>query len=268
MKKHLGRLITIALTILLSLYFLYPTYQAQQMEKQADILQANQSKSPEDSVRYAQWVDKNNQDFIAYKKKRLNLGLDLRGGIYVTMEVDVVRLLDVTAQNKDAVLQEVIDSTRSIAKISDENVIDIFKREFDQIARPKGKSLTQYYYFGDIRDADDNKILDELKTNLDGAVERAKEIVRNRVDQYGLTEPTIQTQGSRRIILELPGVSNETEVNGLLQGTALLEFKMVKDDDITLHVLQNIDKYLAGLNKIDTAKTDTSKIASGDSTKA
>jgi len=174
------------------------------------------------------------------------------------MEVDVIRLLDATAQNKDAVIEQVIDTTRQIAKVSDENVIDIFKREFDQIARPQGKTLTQYYYFGNLRDATDDKILAELKTNLDGAVERAKEIIRNRVDQYGLTEPTIQTQGSRRIILELPGVSNETEVRHLLEGTALLEFKMVKDEDVALHVFQNIDKYLARVNKQDTSATDTS----------
>lgn len=266
MKKFLTRLIIIAFAIGVSLYFMYPTYHAQKMEKEAATLEANQGRTPADSMKYATWLTKNNEDFVKAKRKRLKLGLDLRGGIYVTMEVDVVRLLDATAQNKDALLVHIIDSTRTVAAASDESVIDIFKRIFDGVARPQGKSLTQYYYFGNIRDADDNKILDELKKNLDGAVERAKEIIRNRVDQYGLTEPTIQTQGSRRIILELPGVSNETEVRKLLEGTALLEFKMVKDDDITLKVLQNIDKYLASQNP--EATKDSVGTAANDSTHA
>jgi SecD/SecF fusion protein len=261
LKKFLGRIIVISLSVFLSLWFLWPTYKAQKMEKEYETLQANSTRSPEDSLKYAQWFQKNNDDFVKQKRKRLKLGLDLRGGIYVTMEVDVVRLLEATAQMKDAILAKVIDSTRVVAALSDEPVITIFSRIFQGVAVPQGKSLTQYYYFGNIREANDEKILAELKSNLDNAVERAKEIVRNRVDQYGLTEPTIQTVGSRRIILELPGVSNESEVRRLLEGTALLEFKMVKDDQVTLQVLQSIDRYLAGTTVRDTAKTDSAKAA-------
>ena len=85
------------------------------------------------------------------------------------------------------------------------------------------------------------------------------EIVRNRVDQYGVSEPSIQKQGGRRIIVELPGVSKEAEVRQLLQGTALLEFKLLIDPEITLKVYQSIDKTLAGKPLNDSTSADTSK---------
>jgi len=59
------------------------------------------------------------------------------------------------------------------------------------------------------------------------------EIIRNRVDQYGVSEPSIQRQGTRRIIVELPGVAREEEAKQLLQGTALLEFRLLKDPELT-----------------------------------
>jgi preprotein translocase subunit SecD len=90
------------------------------------------------------------------------------------------------------------------------------------------------------------------------------EIVRNRVDQYGVSEPTIQKQGGRRIIVELPGVSKEDEVRQLLQGTALLEFKLMKDPDIIYKTMEAIDKYLLSQGFADSTSTTS---ASKDTTK-
>ena len=97
------------------------------------------------------------------------------------------------------------------------------------------------------------------------------EIIRNRVDQYGVSEPSIQRQGSRRIIVELPGVAREEEAKQLLQGTALLEFRIVRDPDFTFNVMQKIDEVLAGkiLTQPDTTAvtgetSDTSFITSAD----
>jgi preprotein translocase subunit SecD len=95
------------------------------------------------------------------------------------------------------------------------------------------------------------------------AVDRAMEIVRNRVDQYGVSEPSIQKQGSTRFIVELPGVSNETEVRELLQGTALLEFKLLQPEDVVVKVFQAIDNVMAG-QPDSLASNDTT--SSSDST--
>jgi preprotein translocase subunit SecD len=87
------------------------------------------------------------------------------------------------------------------------------------------------------------------------------EIIRNRVDQYGVSEPSIQRQGSRRIIVELPGISREEEAKQLLQGTALLEFRLVKDPEFTINVMQRIDDVLAGKVIDDTTSADTNETA-------
>ena len=97
------------------------------------------------------------------------------------------------------------------------------------------------------------KVMSYLSDQTKTAVDRAMEIVRNRVDQYGVSEPSIQKQGSTRFIVELPGVSNESEVRQLLQGTALLEFKLLKPPDVVVKVFQSIDNILAG--KTDTLRS-------------
>jgi preprotein translocase subunit SecD len=77
------------------------------------------------------------------------------------------------------------------------------------------------------------------------------------VDQYGVSEPSIQKLGGTRIIVELPGVTKEAEVRGLLQGTALLEFKLLKDPDVTYRIAEAIDKLLAASARTDTLLTDS-----------
>jgi len=101
-------------------------------------------------------------------------------------------------------------------------VIDIFVKNFNQIARPRGKSLISYFDFGNIRDLTDDKIIDKLREDQKNAIDQALEVIRTRIDQYGVAEPTIQKQGSSRIVLELPGVSNTEEMKSLLQTTALI----------------------------------------------
>jgi preprotein translocase subunit SecD len=83
------------------------------------------------------------------------------------------------------------------------------------------------------------------------------EIVRNRVDQYGVSEPSIQKLGGTRIIVALPGVTKEAEVRQLLQGTALLEFKLLKEPDVTYRIAETIDKLLAASARTDTLPGDS-----------
>ncbi len=85
-----------------------------------------------------------------------------------------------------------------------------------------------------------------LNKEIDNALDRAVEIVRNRVDQYGVAEPQIQKVGNSRIIVELPGVSNPVEVRKLLEGTAFLEFKLVYDPQSAVKVMEAINKILVG----------------------
>ncbi len=250
MKKNRGKLIFILACILLALYFLYPTYKDYEFTKKLRSLTGT------DSVTY---FDEHETDIRNARANRIKLGLDLQGGMRIVLEVNTLRLVEDLAQHKDAlfdsVMAEVVNQVRANP---DQDIIDIVQQRF------QAKQVRLSRYYGSIRDSDDD-IIKRLRDETSNAVDRAKEIVRNRVDQYGVSEPSIQVQGARRIIVELPGVSNEKEVQDLLKGTALLEFKLLIDPEICIKVYQAIDQKLGGKPLSDTTKSDTSQaIASAD----
>jgi preprotein translocase subunit SecD len=188
----------------------------------------------------------------------------------VVLEVNTGKLLEKLAKNPDETFRNVLAEAQKESERTDESVVDITARKFNE----RGIRLSRY--FGTIRDEDD-QILTSLNDNAEDAVTRAVEIIRNRVDQYGVSEPSIQRQGSRRIIVELPGVAREEEAKKLLQGTALLEFRIVREPDFTFPIMQKIDDILAGKvlddttlvvsedKKTESTTTDTS-IAATDTT--
>ena len=237
MRNQLSKIILILAAVVVSLIFLYPTYQDYQFRKKLSSL------SGQDSISY---LEQNQEAILNAKLKRIKLGLDLQGGMRVVLEVDVIQLIDDIAKNKDDNFAAIIKEVRSEASTNDESVIPIFGRKFQQ----RGIRLSRY--FGNIRDAD-NAVLSYLNGETEKAVDRAIEIVRNRVDQYRVSEPNIQKQGTRRIIVELPGVKDEREVQTLLQGTAKLEFRLLRDPAIAYRVMQSIDDFLAGKVTADTA---------------
>jgi len=271
MKEFRFRLIIIVAAVVLSVYLLYPTYVDYQKTKdlnkvldktKQELYHSNPSitadkvdkilKQDEDSIKAG------DPGYISARAKRIKLGLDLQGGMRVVLEVNTAKLIEKVAKNPDDVFKKVLAESEKESALSDESVVDIFARKF----AARGIRLSRY--FGSVRD-DDSKIVSDLKKDAEDAVSRAMEIIRNRVDQYGVSEPSIQRQGSRRIIVELPGVAREEEAKQLLQGTALLEFKLVKDPEYTISVMQKIDNSLAGKSLIDSTKSDSTVAA--DSTK-
>jgi preprotein translocase subunit SecD len=249
-KKNRGKLIITVICVLLSFYFLYPTYQDYKFSQELKGL------TGEDSVKYVETHDTEIRDARA---KRIKLGLDLQGGMRVVLEVNTLKLLEDLAKNKDDVYTGIMNEIRAIAKTTDEDLIEIFKRKFQE------KQVRMSRYYGSIRDTDDD-ILKRLRDETTNAVDRGMEIVRNRVDQYGVSEPSIQKQGGRRIIVELPGVKKEAEVEQLLQGTALLEFKLLIDNEVALKVYESIDRTLAGKALTDTTSADSTKPVAADTT--
>jgi SecD/SecF fusion protein len=262
-KKHRTLIIIVLLCVVGSVWALLPTWQSQ------DYRSTIASFGPGDSAKKAKYLADNDEAIKSSQKKAIKLGLDLRGGIYVTMEVDVLKFIEEQATGKDAIFQQVLDATSAEEAIVDDPVVSIFAKKFAEIAAPKGKALANYFLLNDVKTGDDKEITASLQNGSDEAVDRAIEIIRNRIDQFGLTEPTIQKFGTRRIIIEVPGAGDPAQVRQLLEGTAQLEFKLMKDTKIVKRVIDNIDKYLAGtLTAADTAnvkdttaKTDTTKKA-------
>lgn len=292
MKKSWGKILLVLLPIVISLFLLYPTYKASNLEKlkQRYLEEAKKAKNPSDSLAIIEKFDKQyGKELLDAKANRIKLGLDLRGGMYVTLEVDVLKMIEESAQRDaiDDIFQEVLEKTRKDAQTSDEDIVDIFKRNFDQIARPKRKFLSDYFDFDGEALATEDKIIEKLKENAKESIDQALQVIRQRVDKYGISEPTIQKIGQRRILLELPGVTNETEMRQLLQTTARLEFKLVRNDENLVAAFYKIDEYLKKEKQIsknnqtlpsipsDTSikekqlvSADTSKTESSDTTLA
>jgi preprotein translocase subunit SecD len=238
-KQYRGRLIIILAAMCLAVYFLYPTYESYRLNKHLETL------SSADSATYVQTNDKQIREMRA---KRIKLGLDLQGGMRVVLEVNVLKMLEELAKNKDDQFNAIAAEVEKEELLSEEAVTDIFKRKFDE------KQIRLSRYYGNLRETND-EIVKRLRDESEKAVDRGMEILRNRVDQYGVSEPSIQKQGARRIIVDLPGVSNEQEVTTLIQGTALLEFKLMKDPDIIYKTMDAVDKYLASQGFADTSSS-------------
>ncbi|CUS97184.1 protein translocase subunit SecD [Candidatus Chrysopegis kryptomonas] len=244
MKKNRWKIILILISIAGALWYLYPTYKDINYQKKLSQLRG------EDSLKF---VQEHIDDIQKVKQKRIKLGLDLQGGMYVSLEVDIVKMLDNLAKNKDETFRQILAEVKKEAVASQEPVTSILLRKFQE----RGIRLSRYY--GDIRQSD-AEIISELEKQAQDAIDRALEVIRNRVDKYGVAEPSIQKQGANRIVVELPGVKNREEVRQLLQSTAVLEFKLLKPADIAIKVMQSIDNYLAGKEIKDT--TDTAKVVS------
>ncbi|MCU7497287.1 MAG: protein translocase subunit SecD [Ignavibacteria bacterium] len=267
MKELRFRLFIILGAIALSLYLLHYTYADYQNNKKVDkirqhVIDSVRSANPKlatDKVQalgesVADSVRVNNPSYAKDRAKRLKLGLDLQGGMYMVMEVNTTEMLRKLAKDPDANFRQALQAAESEVKANDADIVSVLARNIQS----KGIRLSRY--FGTIRESD-NEIISNLKKQADDAVSRAMEIIRNRVDQYGVSEPSIQKQGSRRIIVELPGVAKEEEAKHLLQGSALLEFKLLKDPNFTVQVMQKVDGALAGTDIADST-SDSTKAAS------
>lgn len=274
MKEIRFRLILIVGAIALSLYLLYPTFQDYQnnkeVSKKLDVIEDSiRNSNPTISKMALEDIKTikrdsiltTNEDYKEAREKRIKLGLDLQGGMYIVMEVNTAKLLERLVKEPDPQFNQILKESEDEAKLTDENVVTILARKMSE------KGIRMSRYFGTIRE-DNDEITARLRQQESDAVTRAIEIIRNRVDQYGVSEPEIQKQGARRIIVQLPGIAREEEAKRLLQGRALLEFKLVKESNFAIPIMNKIDEVLAGAGKIDSlGAKDSSNVARSDTTK-
>ncbi|MBS1912115.1 MAG: protein translocase subunit SecD [Bacteroidetes bacterium] len=274
MKSATIRLVITGIALLAALWALLPTYKAYQLDSERnDVLKGG------NKAALAKWDSLHGKNYREAQKNFLappiKLGLDLQGGMYVTMEVDIPALLAETAQHEavDDLFQRTIDSTRAEAALSDAPVLDIFMSNFDKIARPAGRTLLSYFDAGATGgDINEERIKERLAKNIEDAVGQAEEVIRQRIDKFGVSEISIQKIAGRRLVLELPGITDAESVRSLLQTTARLEFKLVKNDADAIEMFRRIDKVLAGKVTPEPAgksgaKHDSTGASKADSTK-
>ena len=168
--------------------------------------------------------------YMDCKERELNLGLDLKGGMNVTLEISLQDMMRALANNTpDTTFNKAIDNAAAALANSSEDFVTLFGREFEKLdpnARLASPAIYGYTLKDKVSgDASNADVLAVLRTEKEAAIEQAFQVLRTRIDKFGVTQPNIQRlEGSDRIQVELPGVTDPERVRKLLQGTAKLEF--------------------------------------------
>ncbi len=243
-------------------FYLFPSVQNLYVSYQMDQMSAEERQ---------EYERENQQRLESIRESSLNLGLDLQGGMHVTLQMQVSSLLDQLASNKDAAFREALNAASERAQQEDISVVNAFVQEFES-RNPDGR-LSRYYRSEPdnlTRRSSNDEVQDYLSSRVDDALDTAMQIVRNRVDRYGVTEPSIQQQGSRRVSVELPGVEEEERVRNLLESASQLTFHLMGEpQQLQASVQRIIDYYeptAADSARIAEASTDTTGQAAGSDT--
>ncbi len=216
------------------------------------------------------------------KERELNLGLDLKGGMNVTLEVSVVDLVRTLAgaNQNDPTFKKAVDRALELQKSSSKGFVDLFGQAYKEV--DPNASLAAI--FANIENQDkinfnstNEQVLKHLNEEATAAISRSFNILRTRIDKFGVTQPNIQQLGSGRILVELPGVKEPERVRKLLQGTAKLEFWETYSFGDVAPSLVAVNKMLAGTASVDSAakvatdststKPDSSKTVAADTSK-
>ena len=192
------------------------------------------------------------------KESELNLGLDLQGGMHVTLEVSPVDILKgLSSNSQDPDFLTAIENAKNKVKGTQIDFVDQFYTEFQDLAPQKKLSLIFATVSNRGRigfDSTDDEIIEIINNEVESAIDRSFNILRTRIDRFGTSQPNIQRlQGTGRIQIELPGVDNPERVRKLLQGVAKLEFWEVAEANETevFQTLQIIDQFAAAQIKLN-----------------
>src|SRR5690554_1781738 len=220
----------------LTLYYLYPTIQWQLEKNYIEDLSASEAELYE---------AENREKLASLKERTLSLGLDLQGGMHITLEIGIPQLVqELAGDNADELLIDVLNVAEQKSLENNSDFINELVAEFE--SRDPNARLSRYYRNDamDInRRSTNQEIAQFLITQRSSALQRAIEIIRTRVDRFGVTEPSILEQGNNRIVVELPGVDDEERVRNLLKGTARLEFRLAADANEFMNFADQVFSY-------------------------
>ena len=193
--------------------------------------------------------------------REINLGLDLKGGMNVMLEVstvDVVRAL--AGHTEDSTFNKAIDmAIAAQKKTTNRDFVSLF---YDAIRQINPDVQLASYFNTQLRDRiklndDNDAVIKVVKEEAAGAYDRTYEILRQRIDKFGVAQPTIQQlRASERILVELPGVKDPQRVRKLLQGTAQLEFWLTYDNAEAYQMLEKADKFIASIGGAEMAESN------------
>ncbi|MEP2511734.1 MAG: protein translocase subunit SecDF [Reichenbachiella sp.] len=257
MKNKGGVVLLTIVVSLLCVYYLSFTFVAQRVNQQA--IDAATVDNTTDYQKKQEYLDSvwNEPVYNLFgvdftykeiKETELNLGLDLQGGMHVTLEVSPVEIVKgISGNSRDTNFLKALDMAKQRVKGTQLDFVTEFYNAYQEIA--PNQSLASVFATAANRgrislSTTDAEVMDLINTEVDGAIERSFNILRTRIDRFGTSQPNIQRlQGTGRIQIELPGVDNPERVRKLLQGVAKLEFWEV-------HEMQEIFPTLQAMNDV------------------
>ena len=274
--KNKGLIYFLTITIsFLSIYYLQFTFVSQRIQGEATEI-SRDSEGNIDFKKKQKYLDSiwnkpvynlvSDFTFKDIKESELNLGLDLQGGMHVTLEVSPVDILQgLSSNSQDPDFLQAISIAKEKIKGTQLNFISEFYAEYKTIAPQK--NLSQIFATVSNRgrigfDSSDSEILDIINEEVERAIDRSFNILRTRIDRFGTSQPNIQRlQGTGRIQIELPGVDNPERVRKLLQGVAKLEFWEVSEINETevSQTIQIIDQFAVSQNILNNASESSTE---------
>ena len=214
MKKVGGRLLALVTMVIASIIFFLPSYPPLYKE-------------------LPRWV----RDVLP--DKGITLGLDLQGGIHLVLEVEEDRAVEIAVDRAAAGIQDLLLEKKipaeSVKRTGSSRITVGFQNA--ELKTQVQKVLEDFPTYQEVESAGSaNSVLWELrdaeiKRIKDSAINQALETIRNRIDQFGVAEPLIQRQGLKQVVVQLPGIKDAKLAKDLIKQTALLEFKLLDDDN-------------------------------------
>ena len=227
--------------LIFSIWFIYPTY----------------------SYYSSNTIDK--KELSELQKESINLGLDLRGGLHIVLELDEKSFLQNLALLKGNKSQTDYESLLNVAEerssVNKTNIIN----ELFNVAKIQKIKLNRY--FSNLsKSSDNNEIIFQIKNQKKNAMNNILEIMRKRIaehDQYGLGEPAISQIGDNRLMVELAGITDVARAKEYIQRTAEFELTLVKKYEQHINIIDQINKYIQN-SKVDFPPLDSLLFSFGD----
>jgi SecD/SecF fusion protein len=249
-----------------------------------DPMMINHIKDSVINARTAQYLSNKNEEkvFLGYtykqtKYKEINLGLDLKGGMNVTLEVSYPDVVKSLAENKeDLLFTNTVNNANAEYEQTNGDYVDIFVKNFNAqkiaLDMPNAQLRT---YFGErsgIKSATDADIIKFLRAESNEIIDRTFRILRTRIDRFGVAQPNLQRLQGSRILVELPGIKEPERVTELLKSTAKLEFWEVYNEPVNGKSIierfyeadQRLARDLKAKKELEARKAEQSETAIAD----
>ncbi|MBN2781222.1 MAG: protein translocase subunit SecD [Candidatus Marinimicrobia bacterium] len=238
-KNLIWRYLIIAVVLGWAIYSLIPTLQYERLSDKEKTALEEEGK------------------LVDLESRIIKRGLDLQGGMHLILEVNVPQFVRKIADHQSRAYYDYMEKVDALyARDPEEDYLDMML----ETANADSLRLSRYFPSED-RKTDNRSVVENLRKECEQAVVRAEEIIRNRIDQFGVAEPVIQLVGNKRIIVELAGIDDPQRAKDIIHNTALLEFVLLKDADYTQDIINRIDAAVKRITPGDISALDTAVVS-------